>query len=137
MTPKIFMLGASNMEKLWEIVIKRAIPMGVAVVSICKKIFWSIFFSTLRSRPLFNPALRTTSCLLIALEIPCFHNLHPNLLNGCHSQTHHKQTHQTPVTSNPRHIKPQIINIGLPITQQINIRFHSSIEILFENLKIN
>ena len=47
------------------------------------------------------------------------------------------QTHQTPHTSNLRHIKPQTINIGLLTTQQINIPFHGSIEILFENLKIN
>ena len=33
--------------------------------------------------------------------------------------------------SNPRHITPQTMNIGLPTTQQINIPFHSSIEILF------
>ena len=44
---------------------------------------------------------------------------------------------QTPDTSNLRHNKPQTMNIGLPISQQINIPFHISIEILFKNLKID
>ena len=47
------------------------------------------------------------------------------------------KTRQSPDRSNQRHIKPQTMDIGLPTTQQINIPFHSSIEILFENLKIN
>ena len=46
-------------------------------------------------------------------------------------------THQTPDTSNLRHIKPQTKNVGLPTTQHIKIHFYISIEILFENLKIN
>ena len=37
----------------------------------------------------------------------------------------------TPDTSNLRHMKAQTMNIGLPTTQQINIPFHISIEILF------
>ena len=59
-------------------------------------------------------------------------------IGAIHNPGHVKpQTCQTPDTSNLRHIKPKTMNIGLPTTQQIKIHFHISIEILFENLKIN
>ena len=82
-----------------------------------------------------NPAL---PALLKYSPVKNIYNLHSPDLGAIHDPRHIKpQTRQTPDTSNLRHINPQTMNIGLPTTQQIDIPHHSSIEILFENLKIN
>ena len=91
---RIYLLGASNIEKLVDLVIERAVPMGVTVVPVCRSgDFMSYYLHHKEVQKILQSGreedLLFINCLgneLFAKDAfysdkAGFHHLHPNLLN--------------------------------------------------------